>query len=130
MLPQWVSIKWERARVGAQPADHRQPTKETMTKELWRPIPGFANYEASDQGRIRNLKGTVLNGTFNDSGYRIVRLVRTGQKGKAMQKDLKVSRAVLMAFVGPAPEGKPFAMHGPNGVKDNSLANLRWGSQG
>lgn len=39
-----------------------------------------------------------------------------------------VSRLVLLTFIGPAPRGKPYALHNNGNTLDSSLQNLRWGS--
>lgn len=39
-----------------------------------------------------------------------------------------VHRLMLLAFVGPPPLGKPFALHENDIPDDNRLGNLRWGS--
>lgn len=56
----------------------------------------------------------------NKKGYLTV-IVRVGGR----KRTLKVHRTVLLAFVGPCPDGME-ACHGPGGKLDNRLANLRW----
>lgn len=106
--------------------------------ETWRPVPGYEGfYEVSDQGRVRSLdrvvtskgsakrvKGQVRRHNINWAGYHLVHLSREAQKQAVL-----VHRLVLEAFVGSAPEGKPFALHGNGDRADNRLENLRWGSQ-
>lgn len=43
--------------------------------------------------------------------------------------DRKVHLLVLEAFVGPRPSPTHDACHGIGGPRDNSLANLRWGTK-
>jgi hypothetical protein len=108
---------------------------EANTAPVWRPVPGFEGlYEVSDAGQVRRLVFSNQHGTFprarprnivgglNRDGYRVVNLVR---RDGTKQQAVRVHRLVLLAFVGPAPEGH-VAAHG-NGVRDdNRLANLRW----
>ena len=111
-----------------------------MQHEEWRPIPGFGGYyEASSLGRIRSIDREV-NG-FSARGNRPTKIRRKGQimaqgarTGDYMCVGLyfdgqysrqQVHTLVLMAFVGPRPEGMQ-GCHGPNGKADNSIANLRW----
>lgn len=105
--------------------------------EKWRPIPGFESfYEVSDQGRVRSLDrvivnkhgvprrlpGRLLTPSATGHGYLVVKLSR---EGTSVTKT--VHRQVLLAFVGPCPEGLE-ACHGPGGQKDNQLSNLRYGT--
>ena len=104
-----------------------------MTTENWKPIPGFeGHYEVSDHGQIRSLDrpgrdgrrlaGRVMRQSTSAAGYRRVNLVREGTHFTQL-----VHRAVLLAFVGPCPDGME-ACHGPSGPADNRLSNLRWGT--
>lgn len=90
---------------------------------LWRPVPGFP-YEVSDHGQVRNASGKLLKPEVMSYGYRRVDL--HGPNG-AYRREY-VHRLVLLAFIGPCPEGME-ALHGPNHDKaDNRLCNLRWGT--
>jgi len=94
----------------------------SIIAECWRPVVDAADkYEVSDQqGRIRNSKtGRVLKPWTDSKGYARITI---------NQKQRKVHRIVLEAFVGPCPEGC-VTLHGPNGITDNSLSNLSWGTQ-
>lgn len=57
----------------------------------------------------------------NPDGYLRVSLYRRGQKRITRY----VHRLVLLAFVGPCPDGME-ACHGIGGSKDNRVDNLRW----
>jgi hypothetical protein len=101
------------------------------TPERWAPIPGHQGYEASDRGRIRSIDRVITRVTGAQQFYpgKIVRAfpIPRGYLGVFLGKRRRgyVHRFVLETFVGPCPEGME-ACHGPNGVSDNSLANLRW----
>lgn len=102
-----------------------------MTAERWRAIPGYEGaYEVSDQGRVRSvprrdgrgwrIKGRVLAERPLPNGYLRVSLWKQG-KGS----DPYIHRLVLLAFVGPAPQGTE-ACHGDGVRTNNRLENLRW----
>ena len=96
------------------------------TPEQWKSIPGYVgSYEASNLGNIRSLdrptrKGRVLKQAETPSGYRVVSLC---QNGKTRQ--WRVHQLVLMAFVGPPPEGH-VGCHENDIPHDNRLENIRW----
>lgn len=92
-----------------------------MKEEVWKPIPGHAGYEVSDQGRVRSF---VRGGTrylrlrLDTRGYYVVTL------GRAFQSK-KVHHLVLLAFVGPRPKG--YQCDHINTIRtDNRLENLHW----
>ena len=92
-------------------------------QELWLPVVGYEGlYEVSDQGRVRR-NGRVLRPITTVGCYASVSLSRKG-----VRKRQYVHTLVLTAFVGPRPAGHN-ACHGPTGGFDNSLRNLRWGTQ-
>jgi hypothetical protein len=106
-------------------------------EEQWRAIPGFeGTYEVSDGGRVRSidrvivntigrrhaLKGKILK-PFNNRGWFTVGLYRP--EGA---RTLRVHQAVLMAFVGPRPDGY-VTRHLDGDKSNNSLENLVWGTQ-
>lgn len=103
--------------------------------ERWRPIPGYeGRYEASDQGRVRSvdrqvrtvsrcgavgvrtLRGQIIAPQEHSQGYRCLRL---GGASKL------VHALVLLAFVGPRPDGMQGA-HGDGNRTNNKLTNLRY----
>lgn len=94
----------------------------------WRPVPGYPHYMVSDTGVI--VSGAAQRqGRYNarltnmprPNGYIRVKLCRDGTHAS-----VPLHRAVAWAFLGPAPEGKPFVNH-LNGVRDDNRAeNLQW----
>ncbi len=48
--------------------------------------------------------------------------------GRKRQKKIRVNRFMLLAFAGPAPAGKPHALHRDDNKANNDLSNLYWGS--
>lgn len=109
-----------------------------MSEELWKSVRGFEGYyEVSNHGRVRSLdrivpnhltggesviKGQVLKGRLNRGGYRQVTLC-VAQKNTTRT----IHRLVAQAHI-PNPEGLPLVLHGILGKEDNSVANLRWGT--
>lgn len=91
----------------------------------------------SDLGRVRSLdrvitrsngwkqtwRGQQISPAKKSTGYLHVTLNRCGESTTML-----VHRLVLLAFVGPAPEGAQ-GCHGNGQPCDNRLANLRWDSR-
>lgn len=92
--------------------------------EIWRAIPGRPGYQVSDAGRVishRRRRARLLRQAVSSSGYRIVCLGR----GVVAQ----VHQLVLLAFIGPAPDGSE-TLHRNGNKHDNRLSNLHYGSRG
>src|SRR4051794_21199428 len=86
--------------------------------EVWKQVPGLKNYEVSNLGRVK-VKGHVRQTTGR--GQFTIYL-----NGKA--RWFSTARLVLLAFIGPAPEGRPWALHKDDISEHNNLHNLYWGS--
>ena len=109
-----------------------------MTEEVWKGAYGFEDYyEISNRGRLRSkdritpntltggtstVPGRILKGRVNKAGYRQFTL-SVGQKNTTRT----AHRLVAIAHI-PNPEGLPLVLHGPAGRLDNSVQNLRWGT--
>lgn len=93
-----------------------------MTDPEWRPVVGHEqHYEVSSDGQVRRTAtGRTLVGQLLPTGHLRVKLTVA-----SVSRWHLISRLVLRAFVGEPPAGYE-ACHGPNGVADNSIANLRW----
>lgn len=94
-----------------------------MTEEIWRPIPGFDGYEASNQGRIRSHRWwhpKIMTPTVKADGYHTVKFRVDGK-----YKHLRVNRAVLLAHIG-VPPANAHAAHDDGNKGNNQLANLSW----
>jgi hypothetical protein len=108
-------------------------------KEVWRPVLGYeGRYEVSSLGRVKRLQYTIYP-FIEQLGTRVARtyperLLRMNPDGDGYTwvniggKTRLLHAVVLEAFAGPRPDGL-VACHGPNGNRDNSIANLSWGTQ-
>lgn len=95
-----------------------------MSKEQWRPIPGFEPYQASSRGRIRGIKGgRILTPVLTQYGYHQVSLCVGGKKLTRF-----VHRLVAYAFVGGAPSDAHDVLHWDGDKTNNAIENLRWGT--
>jgi len=110
--------------------------------EEWRAVPGYEGlYEVSDQGRVRSknrshaclsrvgkpmvrrVRGKVLTPSFDDDGYKFVRLHKS-----SYGKHMRLARLVLTTFVREPVSGEE-ACHLNHDKADNALGNLVWGSR-
>lgn len=104
------------------------------SEEVWKDIPEFPGYEVSNRGRMRSYFQYLGYGRWEISnepqrfmsqhpdrkGYLTIALVSNSGR-----YTLKVSRTVLLAFIGPCPQGMESCHN--DGVKSNNhLYNLRW----
>lgn len=94
-----------------------------MTEEQWRIIPGYEPYCASDLGRIRGVRKSILTPVVTQYGYHQVTLCTGGKKYSRL-----VHRLVAYAFVGPQPTPEHDVLHWDGDKGNNALINLRWGT--
>lgn len=108
------------------------------SEEAWRDVIGYeGHYQISDQGRLRSLRrtvmfsrrgkliayslqGKILNLKIDKDGYSRARLWKDG-----VVQQHAVHRLVLMAFVGPCPQGME-SRHLDGKPTNNSVGNLVW----
>ena len=90
-----------------------------MMKEKWADIPGYSNYQVSTLGRVWS-KGNklYLKPIAHSAGYNQCAFYKNRK-----QKIFLVHRLVLLAFVGPCPEGLETA-HLDGDPLNNRLDNL------
>lgn len=108
--------------------------------ERWRDVVGFESlYQVSSLGRVRScdrvvsvngqnqraLTGRVLKQSLTTASkrYYAVTLSKEG-----VTKKISVHLLVAEAFLGPRPVGL-YVLHGEKGPKNNSVSNLKYGSQ-
>lgn len=96
--------------------------------ERWTLVPGFPHYEISDSGRVRRVVGTrgtpaghELKPAVSKRGYLRYRLYNGSNEWSAPS----VHRLVLLAFVGPCPEGQE-VNHKDGDKSNNALDNLEY----
>jgi len=102
---------------------------------MWRDIPNWPGYQASDMGEIRSLDrmipvsnrgtrratGRVLTQIPGTHGYPTVMLYGPGGR-----KRVAVHRLILLAFVGEPVAPATEACHNDGTQTNNRLSNLRW----
>lgn len=94
------------------------------TREQWRPIDGFPNYQVSNKGKVMNLKtGRVIKPGINGNGYENVALCKNGK-----QKNYTVHRLVAQAFI-PNTDNLPQVNHIDECKTNNDVTNLEWVSE-
>ena len=93
-----------------------------MSSEIWMPVDGFP-YEVSNEGRVRNSKGSVLRQYRQKNGYMAVKLFKDG-KGVSF----RVHRLVAVAFLN-KPEGKNEVNHKDGDKENNAASNLEWSNR-
>jgi len=95
-----------------------------QSQKEWRRIPGYEAYEVSDEGDVRHgyrvLKNTI------STRYRHANVSIYDVDGRQWRQG--VHRLVALAFLGPAPDGKPYACHRNGRAWDNQKDNIYWGS--
>ena len=98
----------------------------------WRYVEGASRYQISSEGELGSYFSTngrtrsemrLLTPQIDKDGY--VRYALITDNGERVNRF--VHHLVLEAFVGPRPLGL-VARHGPNGIRDNSVDNLCWGT--
>lgn len=104
-------------------------------QEHWLTVPGFDDYEVSDQGQVRSI-GRYVDTRWNTPRWQPGRVLQQSNQGRylvvTLYRDKKpqlflIHRLVLLAFVGPCPDGCE-GLHFDDDPHNNRLANLRWGS--
>ena len=100
-----------------------------METEIWKPIPDYPGYEASNLGNVRSWvfckqhHGIVphpIKGSLNGDGRFIISLYKDKKEHRGF-----VHRLVLSAFVGPCPPEQE-GCHTDGNCQNNHLSNLRW----
>ena len=106
--------------------------------ENWKDVPGYEGlYRVSDQGRVKSLSKVIVRNHTNGnylSKEKILRpalvqgypMVALSKNGKA--KSIRVHILVMLAFVGPAPEGCE-VLHKNGDRTDARLTELRYGTR-
>lgn len=99
--------------------------------EQWRAVPGYEGYyEVSDIGRVRAPTRPDALGRIRKAKILSPRTMPSGHKAIALsvgrvRRSFLVHHLVLMAFVGPRPDGLE-GLHWNDVPDDNRVENLRW----
>lgn len=97
----------------------------------WREIPGFPDYDVSEDGEIRRSKpdsrglgaGHILKSwPYSKFGHRQIKLFN----GEHKLRFICIHQAVAMAFIGPKPPEKDGVAHNDGVAWHNHWSNLRW----
>lgn len=91
----------------------------------WVPITEFPNYEISDTGIVRRIDTQRVIAQNTKRGKHPYKRVHLSHEG--VSKYVLVHRLVLLAFVGPCPEGMQ-TLHKDDDPTNNNLSNLEWGT--
>lgn len=104
--------------------------------EEWRAIPGYeGHYEVSDIGRVRSLDRTIANRLWGAHPMK-GRVLKLGYSQRyptvrlsidKVAKTWPVYRLVMLAFVGPLPDGMQ-TRHLNGNALDSRLVNLKYGT--
>ena len=92
--------------------------------EIWKPVPSFPGYEASNFGKIRNEKSKRnLKSSLKKTGYLAISLQKEGYGNSG--KSESAHRIVTSAFLGECPKG--FQVNHKDGNKvNNTIENLEY----
>lgn len=107
--------------------------------EQWRPVPGWEGYyEVSDLGRVASRERRTWHsgsqwghGFWRTVGARVLKSsIARGYERVVLQRDRTkqdeaVHRLVMLAFVGPCPDGMEVC-HNDGDKRNNALRNLRY----
>jgi hypothetical protein len=86
----------------------------------WQEIPFAPKYQVSWVGYVKNDRGSILLPDVDRRGRRRYTIMVDGKPRKFL-----ASRLVLLAFIGPCPDGME-ACHNNGDCTDDRLDNLRW----
>lgn len=107
---------------------------ENQSKEIWKTIDEFSNYEVSNNGNVRRKKCIVIhsNGMVTNYKERLLKqeinrisYKRVTLSQNNIQKRFQSHRLVAKYFI-PNPENKPCVNHIDGNPSNNHVSNLEW----
>ena len=101
--------------------------------EIWKPIPDFAYYEASSQGRIRRKAGTprcpvarvLAHGTVRVRPKRLPYFY-VNLSTDNLKHSMLIHRLIALAFHGLPPTPEHQVAHTDGNCQNNAADNIRW----
>ena len=101
-------------------------------KADWRPIPGWAAYEVSSDGRVRRVrqsKGASAGRELRPMLNKKTRYFSVCLCEHPRSKRIDIHRLVALAFLGPQPSARHLVAHNDGTRTNNVITNLRWATQ-
>jgi hypothetical protein len=87
--------------------------------------PDFPGYDISEDGRVTSLfLNREITGSIDKNGYRVFTLLDVNKR----RKHTSLHRLLAEVFI-PNPHHHPNVLHWDDDKQNNSLSNLRWGTQ-
>ncbi len=103
-------------------------------KELWKPVPYEpfdSKYLVSNFGRIKPIKRSNFSRSKNihlkTTRSKSMRYAVVTVRHNGLYRQIRVHRAVGLAFLAPPPKGKNLVCHKDSNVDNNNANNLYWG---
>lgn len=92
---------------------------------IWKQIPGYSLYEASNLGEIRHIKNKKIRKyTLGQSGYFSLTIRNDNQHNSRSSSSVKVHKLISLTFIGTKPNG--YQVDHINRIRtDNRVENLR-----
>jgi hypothetical protein len=88
---------------------------------IWKPIPGFLDYEVSERGDVRRGGAQLKPERTQGNGRKRFSLSKGGRLYR-----MKAHQLVALAFIGPAPFEGAEVCHNDGFHQNNHYSNLRW----
>lgn len=92
-----------------------------LSRMIWKPIPGFLDYEVSEHGDVRRGPGRLKPERTNGNGRKRFSLSKGGRLYR-----MKAHQLVALAFLGPPPFEGAEVCHNDGFHHNNHHSNLRW----
>lgn len=91
---------------------------------IWKPIPGFLDYEVSERGDVRRGPGQLKPERTTGNGRKRFALSKGGRLYR-----IKAHQLVALAFIGPPPFEGAEVCHNDGFHHNNHYSNLRYGTK-